>query len=278
MGKSGGKQTVTTNSALDPQTQKYVDEIMGAARAAGSAPGVGLSPETQRAMELFSNWATQGGRGMSALGGDQNAINSFYNPFQQNVVDRTVGDFGRLNEGVMSSVNDAATQAGAFGGSRHGIATGTALADMNRTGQDTLAGLRYQGFNDAMGRAGAAANLGFGAAGGLADLGAYSRQVNVENDPAARQFAALKAGFTGLPFGQSSTQTSQQHLSGIQQFMQGAGNVLGIGSMFLPGGQLAGAAGALGGLFGMGGGGVNLPPLNTTPQYTPSYTTPRRPA
>ena len=77
-------------------------------------------------------------------------IQAFQNPYTQQVVDTTMQDMERGRVMAMNQLGAQATQAGAFGGSRHGVAE----AETNRGYFDTLgrtmAGLRSDGFNTAM--------------------------------------------------------------------------------------------------------------------------------
>ena len=49
-------------------------------------------------------------------------VNQFMNPFNQNVVDTTLRDVGQASQMAMNNLDAQAQKAGAFGGSRHGIA------------------------------------------------------------------------------------------------------------------------------------------------------------
>ncbi len=106
-----------------------------------------------------------GATGAAALGGDQAATNRLMNPYQSSVIDRLGGQYDRLRAGASRSADDAATKSGAFGGSRHAIVEGQRLGEIDRAQGDMTAQLLQGGFNDAMGRAGSAANLGLGAGG-----------------------------------------------------------------------------------------------------------------
>jgi hypothetical protein len=84
---------------------------------------------------------------------DPASIQPFMNPFQSGVEDATVADFARQRAQLGNSVDDLATKAGAFGGSRHAVLQARGLAEIGQNEASTLAGLRYSGFNDAMTRA-----------------------------------------------------------------------------------------------------------------------------
>jgi hypothetical protein len=141
-------------------------EVSQGAKAVGGAlkptPGSTTSSwgSTPEAQQYYEQLLKGGNLGFSALTGDPNALAQFQNPYQQQVIDANNADWAHTNVQTQNQVNDAATQAGAFGGSRHGVAEGVALSNNNRAQQDQLAQLRSQGYNDAMSRAYQTANLG----------------------------------------------------------------------------------------------------------------------
>lgn len=164
----------------DAATQAKVDEIYEAAKASGGVMPQGVT------------------QGMDAILGKQGAINQFMNPYQQQVIDALNKQYGVGNEMALRTTNDAATRAGAFGGSRHGIAAGTALAENARNRDSQIAGLLGHGFEGAMGRAGQAVNLGMGGAG----------------SPEAWRLQQLRGGFAGMPYGQTYSGQSRGETSG----------------------------------------------------------------
>lgn len=54
------------------------------------------------------------------------------NPYDQRVIDAKNANWQKTNLQTMNQVNDAATRAGAFGGSHHGVAEGVPLASNNQ--------------------------------------------------------------------------------------------------------------------------------------------------
>lgn len=238
MAKKGGGSTTQTQG-LDPQTQAYVDQVRNAATAAGNTAGAGVNPYTQGAADSFGQFAKGGNLGFSALTGDPTATASFMNPYQSNVIDATRAQFDQTRADTLRSVDDASTAAGAFGGTRADVARGAALSGVARDENSTIAGLNQQGYNDAMTRAGSAANLGFGANQQLASLGDYMRSIQNSNDPATRKLGFLLQGM-GTPYGQTSTTTQQ---SGHNPFSGALGGAA-AGSEFGPWG--AGIGGLLG--------------------------------
>jgi hypothetical protein len=197
----------------------------------------GVDSGTQSALDYFGTGMGFGRQGMAALGGDAGAAQQFMNPYQGGVLDAISQQYGDQRKQVTMGVNDQATQARAFGGDRHGIALGTALSESMKNEMQAKAGLTYQGFNDAMGRAGQAANLGFGAAGQMPALGQYSQMMS---DPNLRMMSILSGAVGGMPYGSSQSQPINRNR------MAGAlgGAAMG-GAQFGPWGALGG--GILGG-------------------------------
>jgi hypothetical protein len=121
MAKKGG-------SGLDKRTQQYVDYTRQMAKqSAGLVNQVG--PQT-----------------MSVA--DQTA--QFMNPYIQNVVNATGSQFDQLRaQGVMQG-NQAATLAGAFGGSRHGVAQGVRMGELDQAQMAQMANLYASGHQNAV--------------------------------------------------------------------------------------------------------------------------------
>lgn len=188
LGKSKSKSGPTK------ATNARAGEIFNAARgAAGSIP----QPILQ-AQGTFGAGQTAGQAGLDALTGNPAAGQQFMNPYQQQVIDRLNEQFGVQNQMTMNGVNDAATRGGAFGGSRHGIATGTALAENARNQSMQVAGLLNQGFDNSMARAAQVAGLGQNAAQAGASLGMQA------GSPELWRLNTLQRGFNPLQAGASS--------------------------------------------------------------------------
>ena len=105
------------------------------------------------------------------------------NPYQNMVTGQALGDLERQRMMATNTMDAQAGQAGAFGGSRHGVAQGATNEGFARQGANMFAGLQNQGFNTALGAAqnqqgvqmqgagqmGNLANLGFGFGNQIAD-------------------------------------------------------------------------------------------------------------
>lgn len=156
-------------------------------------------------------------------------LNPYFNPFQQGVIDTTLADLERQRESAITSGQAAATQANAYGGSRHGVADARTNEAAFNTMASTVAQLRAAGysnaqamaladinsrfqadqFNSQQGLAGAGFRLGaanqLGAQGLaadeaeraniglLSDIGGIERGIQQENDPYTQQLRSLLA-------------------------------------------------------------------------------------
>lgn len=134
-------------------------------------------------------------------------IQGFMNPYTQNVVDATAADMERGRQMSMNTIGQQASAAGAFGGSRHGIAE----AESNRAYYDNfgrmMAGLRADGYNNAVDNAFrnqsaqsqlAGQGFGFGQAINQQQMqqGAMQQQLQQQLIDAAK---LQYLGFTGAP-------------------------------------------------------------------------------
>lgn len=115
---------------------------------------------------------TRVGQGLNqtAAGG----MAAYQNPYEQAVVDKTLRDVGGAAQLGLNQLGAQATQARAFGGSRHGIAEAEAMKGYQQQAMDKVAALRQQGFNTALGASQADMQRQLGAASQLAGMGQQS--------------------------------------------------------------------------------------------------------
>jgi hypothetical protein len=265
MSKGGKTETVTT--APDPQTQQRNDWLWKTGQAiATDQPGMpqyngqrvaGIDPRTDVAYTGFNQMANLGMGGMNALAGDPQATAQLMNPHQQQVINALGGEYDRARSQAALGANDAATQAGAFGGDRHALMVGERQGALDRQQMGDTANLLHQGFNDAMGRAGQLANFGMGGLDRSFNAGDYNRQVAQQNldvkygdhvqsrDWRLRNLGIMQSLAQGMPTGQTqSTPQSRNAMGGI------IGGAAAGGSIGGPLGAGIGAGfGLLGGLF-----------------------------
>lgn len=94
-------------------------------------------------------------------------VNQFMNPFNQNVVDKTLRDVGSAAQMGLNNIGAGAQRAGAYGGSRQGIMEAETLKGFQQQALDKVGALRQQGFNNAM-------NNAFRSAQGLQGVGSQA--------------------------------------------------------------------------------------------------------
>lgn len=185
----GNKGKSKGTSQIDNPSIAYQNRIRQAAAGAGAS---GPSPLIGGAADYNKVLMAGGNMGMGAMSGDPNAVNQMMNPYQQQVINATNNQWDQNDQHTMNAVNDRATHAGAFGGSRQGVATGTALAQNNMNRNNAVSGLLYGGFNDTMGRANNMAQMGFSGAGANANLG-----MGGVGSPDQWMMEMLKKGYMG---------------------------------------------------------------------------------
>lgn len=280
MGKSQGGQTVTQRP--DPNTGFMQQQIFGSALGAaglGGTPGApktgdpmldklmsqlgpsiqaigpqaqpvpGVDPLTAQAGGMFSQGTQLGNLGLGALSGDRHAFEQFNNPYQRQVLDAVGSQFDEMRAKALGGADDLATRSGAFGGSRHGIASGVAAGQLGQEELRTRAALTAGGFDSAMQRAMAAANFGMGSAQQGAQMGEYNRQVAMAQDPAMRRLEILKSAMGGMPSGSSVTQPTNRNAAAgaLGGAASGAGIASALGAATPVGWGLAGLGAILGG-------------------------------
>lgn len=95
------------------------------------------------------------------------AAANMMNPYNQQVVDATLRDVGGAAQLGMNQLGAQAQAAGAYGGSRQGVAEAELLKGFNQQALDQVSRLRQQGYNQSM-------NDAFRSASGLQNAGQQS--------------------------------------------------------------------------------------------------------
>jgi len=185
------------NPSVRLAAQTWLDRNPAPQGGMGGPPP--LDPALTGAMESFGEYGNLGLGGARALGGNADAVRNMMNPYESEVMASLAPMYQKAREGAMSSIASRATQAGAFGGSRAAVSQGVALGELANQEAMTGANMRYQGFNDAMQRAGMLANLGMGANQARAGYGQYLSD---------RPFNMLRDAYSMVPRG--GTQQSSQ--------------------------------------------------------------------
>lgn len=281
MGK-GSTETVNSSSYIDPKMMNFRESVFNKARAVGhqnfrSQPLTiaGMDPRsTYAANQVGMNSGTadmyrqaQGGlgigmdamqRGLGMQWGDK-AANQYMNPYQSQVMDQWNQQYGDMRQNTLNDVNQEAMQSGAFGGSRHGVMGGQALADLGKQQSLQQAQMLQQGYGDAYGQFAndrnalmqggqGMANLGFGGAQGLQGLaqqqmqfGDANRQIAQMGNDAKReeflrgqgwdqqQLGAMIAAMQGAPYSQTAKSVTKTPGNLFGDIL----GVAGIGGSFL---------------------------------------------
>ncbi|URC15520.1 tail spike protein/chaperone [Octadecabacter Antarctic DB virus 2] len=207
----------------------------------------GANPQQTQTPQQNGVFGQSAGAYNAALGGTQAAaagpnIGAFMNPYTEQVTGNTLDSLERQRQMATNNMGAQATQAGAFGGSRHGVADAMTNEGFARQGADTFGQLQQQGFNTALGGAQNQQQVGLDAArqmGSLSNMGfGFGQQIGQQQAQQGGQQQALMqqlmnagrqqyAGFAGAPqaalnlplqalggaqFGQSTTETKQPGL------------------------------------------------------------------
>ncbi len=174
---------------------------------------------------LLGNAASQ--LGNIAEGGILQNINSYLNPYYDQVISNTLDRMEIDRDRSLGLLGDQAIASGAFGGSRQGVAEGQLLGDYNRNVGDITSQLQMQNFNQA---SGAARQDMFNAISGMTGLGNQYYQIG--NDITDRQYG----------YGQQQQDLMNQILQGgygqFQNMMQSPYQIMDLFNSVLSGSPL----------------------------------------
>jgi hypothetical protein len=201
----------------------------------------------------------------AALGG----IQQYFNPYEQQVIEASMGDLERQRMRQMAQMGAQATAARAFGGSRQGVAQALTNEAFAQQGGQLASQLRAQGFQTALGASQQdvanqlqAALANQGASARAAEFGqATTLQAQQANQAAALQAAQANqaARAAAAQFAQAqraqAEQANQAARAAAAQFGQSTGlqaQLANQSSGLTAAGLRAGAAGTLGGLAQQG--------------------------
>ena len=140
-------------------------------------------------------------------------VSSFYNPYEEDVVQQTLKDVREgLAQGDMG-LRDEAVSGGAFGGARSRLRRGELAADTARGAAEAVAGIRSGGYEGARNAAQQAFESQQGRQGGLANLqsGLAGQEAGFSGQQAQEALAR------GQQFGALSTTEAQNQLARGQQ-------------------------------------------------------------
>lgn len=244
MSKDGGGGSQTVTQSIDPDAKRaYLDQLE---QAKSVAANLGVQQFAE-----FNPLYTQGEQQLANLGlkpFNAASIQEFMNPYEQEVIQGTLGDIEKARLMAANQTANQATAAKAFGGSRYGVQQSLTDQAALEQAARTSAQMRQAGYGQAAGLATNARNLGMQGAQAVMGLGGARQQLEQARLDAARNIGLQRLGVTGSAvglqpanLGGTTTQPTYQN--------QAAGALGGA----LAGYQLGGPWGAAaGGLLGSG--------------------------
>ena len=245
----GGSQT--TSTSIDPQIKEaFLQNVQQARNVAGALPVqqfAGYNPLYQAGEEAIVN------QSLTPFTGQE--IGAFMNPYQQEVIDRSLGDIEASRQ--MQDIRDrqAATQARAFGGSRQGVQSSLTNAAALKQAADLSANLRNQGYGQAAQLAQYARGQNIQGGQNVMALGGARQAFEQQQLDALRNIGIQRLGVSqsGLGFnpaalgGSTTTPYSRNVGAGLL-----GGALAGSQLAGLSGGAISGGAGAgIGALLGL---------------------------
>lgn len=187
------------------QAQTGAMNMVGAgANVVGGALSA-LNPAMQRVNQGMTQTAAQG-------------MANYQNPYEDAVVQASMRDIGNQGLTMQNTLGAQAQKAGAFGGSRHGIAEAELAKGTQQQMLDQAARLRQQGFNTALGAAQADMASQLGAAGQSA--GIAGQAAGMGGQLAGMGSALSGLGQTSFGYGQAIQNQQMQQGAMQQQMMQ----------------------------------------------------------
>ena len=149
-------------------------------------------------------------------------LSAYQNPYEDQVVARSLADIDRSRQMAMQGVNDQAVSAGAFGGSRAGVQAGLTNEAYGKQAADTAAQLRQAGYQNAQTMAGA--DIATGLSGAQLRNQAASQLQQSSTAANAAEHARIKAQMQAADqLRQSSVAADAAEQSRINAQMQAGG-------------------------------------------------------
>ena len=189
-------------AGFNPQYQAGEQQIMSAAQGGAGMQNLGTAADLTRAA---------GGYAPMAVGSNQAMTQSYYNPYEQDVINTGLADLERSRQQAVQQMGQQATAAKAFGGSRHGVAEALTNQQYGTQAGNMIANLRQQGFQNAQQLAQQAqlANQAAGLQGAQFRLGAAQQLGNLGQAQTAGQY---QAGQALMGLGGARQQLAQQQM------------------------------------------------------------------
>ena len=162
------------------------------------------------------------------------AAQQMMNPYQQNVVNKTLRDVGGAAQIGLNTLDAQASQAGAFGGSRHGVAMAEAAKGYQQQALDAVGALNQQGYQQSIQNAMNAASGLQGAGQQAFGMGQAIQQQQMQQGALQRQAMQNLIGAGKQQFGGYAGQP-QQALNTYLGGISGMPNMGGTTQTYNPG-------------------------------------------
>ena len=221
----------------------YTGALQGTQAAMGYQPQqvgtqFGYNPQQVNAQFGYNPQKVNAGQ---AVGG----INTYINPYTQQVINTSMADLERQRQTQMNALGAQATAAGAFGGSRQGVAEALTNQGFAQQGGQLASQLRQQGFETALGASQQDVANRLQAQMANQQAGGRAMEFGQQNRLQA-QMANQQAGGRAMEFGQQNRLQAQMAnqqagLQGAQQRMGAAGQLGDLSSLGFGFGQKIGA-------------------------------------
>ena len=185
---SGGSQTATTSIDKDVKAQylKNLEQAKSVAAGLGVQQFAGFNPLYQQGEEQLVNL------GLKPFTGAD--IQEFMNPYEQQVIQGTLGDIEQSRQMAALQTANQATAAKAFGGSRYGVQQSLTDQAALQQAAKTAAQMRQAGYGQAAGLAMNARNLGLQGAQAVMGAGGARQQLEQARLDAARNIGLQRLG------------------------------------------------------------------------------------
>lgn len=246
MSKGGASGSTTATTSIDPDLKAaYLANIQQGQSVAGALPVrqfAGFNPLYTAGEQQVTNEALNPFTGES--------IQQFMNPYENEVVQRSLADIGGALDIQRIKDRQAATAAKAFGGSRQGVQESLTNAAAIKQAADTAAQLRYGGYGQAaeLAKYAKGANISGGQA--VMGLGGARQALEQAQLDALRNIGIEKFGVAS---GALSGQLPNLGMTQTQPYYQNrtAGGLGGaLAGQRLGGADYGGTGALLGGLLG----------------------------
>jgi hypothetical protein len=128
---------------------------MGGSTGGGSGKGGQVGGPSPQQGNIFQQSAGAYSGGVSGMqntmgaGATQRSMNQYLNPYQDQVINNTVGRMNDQQAMDLNMVQGQAAQQNAFGGARHGLVESQVMNNSNRNMMEGVTGMNQQGFNTA---------------------------------------------------------------------------------------------------------------------------------